>query len=132
MIAEHEPRARDPDAPAVYQRLSPIDQRMDLTGRQASWTLTARWLLPVDGWRLVAQARVRSVVFHECLGLSKERARQAWEAGRAWLAVHPATPTCRPGLSPHAPYSVRASLMRQAARFASKQNLALAIHFAET
>jgi cytosine/adenosine deaminase-related metal-dependent hydrolase len=83
-------------------------------------------------WPLLMEAPLRAVVFYELLGLSRQRARQAWEAGRAWLEAHPPTPTCRPGLSPHAPYSARAALIRQAARAACKQNLPLTVHLAET
>src|SRR5947209_6787530 len=61
-------------------------------------------------WDLLAQAPCRSVVFHELLGLSRKRAEQSWHAAQAWLAQHPATDTCTPGLSPHAPYSVRRSI----------------------
>jgi cytosine/adenosine deaminase-related metal-dependent hydrolase len=83
-------------------------------------------------WPVLAAAPVRAVVFFELLGLPRGRARQAWSAARAWLADHPGTPTCRPGLSPHAPYSVRTSLLRKAARRARERRLPLAIHLAET
>src|SRR5207247_1532489 len=65
-------------------------------------------------WPVLASAPVRAVVFHELLGLPVERAEQALSAARAWLQDHPATPTCRPGLSPHAPYSVSARLFKEA------------------
>jgi aminodeoxyfutalosine deaminase len=83
-------------------------------------------------WPALAAAPLRAVVFYELLGLPRERARAAWSAARAWLAAHPATPTCRPGLSPHAPYSVRASLFAAAAALARRAHLPLAIHLAET
>lgn len=83
-------------------------------------------------WPILAAAPIRAVVFHELLGLPKERARQSWAAARTWLRAHPATPTCRPGLSPHAPYSVRRSLFRTAARLARRERFPLAIHLAET
>jgi cytosine/adenosine deaminase-related metal-dependent hydrolase len=83
-------------------------------------------------WRLLAEAPLRSVVFYELLGLPRQRARQAWRDARAWLVAHAATPTCRPGLSPHAPYSVRASLFRAAARLAHRRSLPLAVHLAES
>jgi cytosine/adenosine deaminase-related metal-dependent hydrolase len=83
-------------------------------------------------WPGVAAAPLRAVVFYELLGLPRERARLAWTAARAWLQDHPATPTCRPGLSPHAPYSVRASLFAAAAGLARREHRVLAIHLAET
>jgi cytosine/adenosine deaminase-related metal-dependent hydrolase len=83
-------------------------------------------------WPLLAAAPLRAVVFYELLGLPRPRARQAWQEARSWYQAHPRTPTCRPGLGPHAPYSVRASLLRTASSFARKHRLPLAIHLAET
>ncbi len=83
-------------------------------------------------WPLVAAAPLWGVVFYELLGLPKDRARLAWHAARTWLRDHPATATCRPGLSPHAPYSLRASLFRATAAFARRHHLPVAIHLAET
>ena len=59
-----------------------------------------------SSWGSLAKAPVRSVVFYELLGLAKPRAEQAWSAALGWLQTLAATETCRPGLSPHAPYSV--------------------------
>jgi cytosine/adenosine deaminase-related metal-dependent hydrolase len=83
-------------------------------------------------WPALAAAPVRGVVFYELLGLPRPRAHQAWAGAGAWLRAHPATETCRPGLSPHAPYSVRASLFRAAAALARQRHLPVAIHLAET
>jgi cytosine/adenosine deaminase-related metal-dependent hydrolase len=83
-------------------------------------------------WPVLADAPVRSIVFYEMLGLTKERADRALAEAEAWLASHPATPTCRPGLSPHAPYSVRAELFKKAARLAREYDCPLAVHLAET
>jgi cytosine/adenosine deaminase-related metal-dependent hydrolase len=83
-------------------------------------------------WDALAEAPLRAVVFYELLGLTEERARQAEEEVRSWLSSHPATPTCRPGVSPHAPYSVRRSLLGAAARMAQDHHIALAIHLAES
>jgi cytosine/adenosine deaminase-related metal-dependent hydrolase len=77
---------------------------------------------------ILAASPLRAVVFHELIGLSKARARQAWKETRTWLQAQQATPQYRPGLSPHAPYSVRRSLFRLAAR----QGVPVAIHLAET
>jgi cytosine/adenosine deaminase-related metal-dependent hydrolase len=79
-------------------------------------------------WPILAGAPVRSVVFYELLGLPAERARRAWFDFLHWSGAHPATATCRPGVSPHAPYSVRASLIRAAAY----TGMPVAIHLAET
>jgi cytosine/adenosine deaminase-related metal-dependent hydrolase len=61
-------------------------------------------------WPLLADVPCRSVVFFELLGLSASRAEQSGQDGRAWLSRHAATDGCRPGSSPHAPYSVRNTL----------------------
>jgi len=83
-------------------------------------------------WRLLAESPLRSVVFYELLGLPLERAGRAEREARIWLAEHPGTATCRPGLSPHAPYSVRASLFEAAFQTARNHRLPLATHLAET
>src|SRR5262249_48374083 len=79
-------------------------------------------------WDVLTDAPVWAVVFHELLGLPRERAVRAWMAFQHWLRDHPSTPTCRPGVSPHAPYSVRADLIRAAA----STGLPLTIHLAES
>jgi aminodeoxyfutalosine deaminase len=83
-------------------------------------------------WAGLASAPLWGVVFYELLGLPRLQARQAWYEARSWWESHPATPTCRPGLSPHAPYSVRASLVRAVAAFARRRQTPVAVHLAET
>jgi cytosine/adenosine deaminase-related metal-dependent hydrolase len=77
-------------------------------------------------------APLRAVVFRELLGLTEQRAAQAWADAEHWLARVEASATCRPGLSPHAPYSVRASLFELAAERARRDGLAVSIHLAES
>jgi cytosine/adenosine deaminase-related metal-dependent hydrolase len=79
-------------------------------------------------WVALSAATLRATVFYELLGLPGHRSEQAWIGARTWLASHPASPKCRPGLSPHAPYSVRASLFDLAAH----SHVPLSIHLAET
>jgi aminodeoxyfutalosine deaminase len=83
-------------------------------------------------WPILADAPLRSVVFYELLGLTKKRAEQSLEAARSWLEAHPATNRCRPGLSPHAPYSVRADLFARTALVAQSIKCPLAVHLAES
>jgi cytosine/adenosine deaminase-related metal-dependent hydrolase len=66
------------------------------------------------------------------LGLKRDRADQALAAGRAWMKAYPATDTCRPAVSPHAPYSTRADLIGRAKILAEKYHSPVAIHLAET
>jgi aminodeoxyfutalosine deaminase len=83
-------------------------------------------------WSALQDAPLRSVVFHELLGLSRPRARQAWQSARDWLADRPEGHVCQPGLSPHAPYSVRGSLFRAVFGGARRRGLPVAIHLGET
>lgn len=85
--------------------------------------------ISADGgsWDAVATSPVRAVVFRELIGL-KERDLLAesqtihdWKHGSA-------SPTSRRGLSPHAPYSVRRSLMQLACR----SELPVTIHWLES
>jgi aminodeoxyfutalosine deaminase len=85
-----------------------------------------------QSWDQLASAPLRAVVFHEMLGLSKERAQQSFATVCAWLRAHPPRRHTRPGLSPHAPYSVRNSLFEAVARLASAQGLPSTIHLAES
>jgi cytosine/adenosine deaminase-related metal-dependent hydrolase len=83
-------------------------------------------------WPILADAPLRAVVFHEMVGLPKERASQAWTAATDWLRQHVSTPTCRAALSPHAPYSVRAALFRMTAALAAQDGRPVMTHLAET
>ncbi|MFL5341483.1 MAG: amidohydrolase family protein [Gemmataceae bacterium] len=94
------------------------------------WGTTLLGDISGDGgsWAELADAPLRAVVFRELLGLPKERAERAWQAAQQWLGACPRTATCRPGLSPHAPYSARVSLIKAAAGL----GLPVAIHLAES
>lgn len=79
-------------------------------------------------WPVLAAGPVHAVVFYELLGLTEARAEAALTAARKWLATLRESEFCRPGLSPHAPYSVRRTLFGAC----SAQGMPLAIHLAET
>ncbi len=83
-------------------------------------------------WDALAAAPLRAVVFREMIGLSKARSEEAAAAAAEWVAGHPATDTCRPGLSPHAPYSVGPHLFAAAADLCRAGELPLAVHLAES
>jgi cytosine/adenosine deaminase-related metal-dependent hydrolase len=119
------------------RRLSVEQARADVQGGLTESMVLGTTLLgdisaQGQSWPLLANAKVRAVVYHELLGLPKPRASQAWTAACDWLRSHTATLTCRPGLSPHSPYSVRRTLFRAAARLAQARALPVAIHLAET
>jgi cytosine/adenosine deaminase-related metal-dependent hydrolase len=79
-------------------------------------------------WDALAEAPLRAVVFYEMLGLSRERARQSWRGMLAWLNSRRTASACRPGLSPHAPYSTRFQLFF----IAGAHGVPAATHLAET
>jgi cytosine/adenosine deaminase-related metal-dependent hydrolase len=79
-------------------------------------------------WEPLVNAPLRAVAYREFLGLPPDRALAAWERVQDWLKSTDVTPTCRPGISPHAPYSVRASLFPAAAT----RGVPVATHLAET
>jgi cytosine/adenosine deaminase-related metal-dependent hydrolase len=79
-------------------------------------------------WDVLANAPLRAIVFREMLGLPEARASGAWERLDRWLESRVPTPTCRPGVSPHAPYSVRSSLFFAA----STSGVPVAVHLAES
>ena len=80
-----------------------------------------------SSWPIVAASGLRAVVFRELIGLPKDRAERAWQSAQEWLGACPPTDRCRPGLSPHAPYSARVSLIKAAAQ----SGVPCAMHVAE-
>jgi cytosine/adenosine deaminase-related metal-dependent hydrolase len=83
-------------------------------------------------WSILAESPPRSVVFYELLGLTEAGADQSLGFARDWLLEHRARTHCRPGLSPHAPYSVRKTLFSQTAYLAQRYRIPLAVHLAES
>jgi cytosine/adenosine deaminase-related metal-dependent hydrolase len=118
----------------AYRRLRAPEQVQDniRTGLAECLRFGTTLLGDISGdggsWGALAEAPLRAVVFREFLGLAKDRASGAWERLDRWLASRTATPTCRPGASPHAPYSVRSSLFFAAAT----RGVPVAVHLAET
>jgi aminodeoxyfutalosine deaminase len=92
----------------------------DISARGGSWSALS-----------AADFPGRAVVFYELLGLSQARTADAWQQAGRWLDEHPATQRCRPGLSPHAPYSVSQTLFQAAAARAQRAGFPLAVHLAE-
>lgn len=79
-------------------------------------------------WDALANAPLRAVIYREFLGLPADRASVAWERFDGWLTSRTPAETCRPGASPHAPYSVRSSLFSAAAT----RGCPVATHLAES
>jgi len=83
-------------------------------------------------WDVLAAAPVRSVVFCEMLGLPEERVEAARVAATSWVVAHSATPNSRPGVSPHAPYSVHVNLFNKANELGQEFHIPVATHLGET
>jgi cytosine/adenosine deaminase-related metal-dependent hydrolase len=79
-------------------------------------------------WDALVDAPLRAVVYYELIGLSTERAAASWEAWKWWHLARPESPTCRAGVSPHAPYSVWWPVFTGAAR----SDMPAATHLAES
>jgi aminodeoxyfutalosine deaminase len=86
--------------------------------------------ISADGssWSALSVAPVRAVVYREWIGLTEASLQQDKPLMREWKWEHLPTPTCRPGISPHAPYSVHTSRID----FTYKSGLPFCIHLAET
>src|SRR5579871_4935546 len=64
-----------------------------------------------NSWQHYQATPFRSVVFYEVIGLTQQRAWESSQSLHAWRKSFVSTQQLRPGLSPHAPYSVRLSLL---------------------
>lgn len=86
--------------------------------------------ITADGasWPSVSSASLWSIVFREILGLPQDRALQIWRDINAWIRATKPAPNAQMGLSPHAPYSVSATVLSQA----PASGHAIAVHLAET
>jgi cytosine/adenosine deaminase-related metal-dependent hydrolase len=79
-------------------------------------------------WDALAKAPLRAVVYYELLGLTEERAATALEAWKWWDRAREGSSTCRPAVSPHAPYSAHWWLFVSAAT----SGVPVATHLAES
>jgi cytosine/adenosine deaminase-related metal-dependent hydrolase len=104
-----------------------------------SYGVTAIGDIAVHGasWDLLAASPLDAVVYHEAIGINEGRGSATFERIRDWFESRPRLPHCRPGISPHAPYTVGRWLLqklveyRQAKR-ASGIEVPFALHLAET
>lgn len=94
--------------------------------------------ISADGssWTRLTQAPMRSIVYHEILGLSQERGMTSLHAAEDWYerSLRADAPNTRPGFSPHAPYSVHRSVFQQFrdGLCTRKRQPPVAIHFMES
>ncbi len=88
-------------------------------------------------WPSVVPLDRRSIVFGELIGPTSQRVDDACRRAAEYLAAVQlaATQTSnawRPGLSPHAPYSVHPELLCRVVRLANDEQVPLAMHLAES
>ena len=89
----------------------------------------------------LTESGLRGIVYQECFGPDPAQVEPALDQLQRKLAAHdqflasctpPVIGRVRVGISPHAPYSVSASLYQRVARWASEQRFDLALHGAES
>lgn len=88
-------------------------------------------------WEHLSRSPLDAVIYREAIGLKNESADASFERVREWCETRPASARCRPGISPHAPYTVgRRLLERLVALQTANQKagvlLPFAIHLGET
>jgi aminodeoxyfutalosine deaminase len=120
-----------------YRRRASADDLRRAVQRNLAASLAAGTTMLADtttaglSWDLVAGAPVCAVVFSELIGLQRTRSTQSSQQAWDWLGtIDPdaqLATRCRPGLSPHAPYSTAGWLYEKAAA----SRLPLSTHLAE-
>lgn len=86
------------------------------------------------GWLAMNEFGLRGVAYQEVFGPSEDVAADALRAliDKVNTMRENESPTCRVGVSPHAPYSVSANLYREVCEFAGREKLPIAVHLAES
>ena len=76
--------------------------------------------------------RYRTTVFLELIGLSENRIESLVQSARKHLATAQSARGWRPGLSPHASYTVHPRLLSQISRLSAESGVPVAMHLAES
>ncbi len=74
----------------------------------------------------------RALVLREVIAPAPEAAEREARRARSWLETFPSRSRRRPGLAPHAPYTVSVPLYSRLARLAAARRVSLSTHLAET
>jgi cytosine/adenosine deaminase-related metal-dependent hydrolase len=90
---------------------------------QADWPIETLAELPID-----------ATLFRELIAPTPERVAAAMESAQSHLRTCAAVATAhfRPGLSPHAPYSVHPDLLAAVVRLSAAEKIPVAMHLAES
>lgn len=116
--------------------LLPFDLIIDV--RNGAWECRCNGTIAVGeiattSWGNRVDSRFsHQTIFLEIIGLLPELAETRLAAARKHLSESAATKFWRPGLSPHAPYSVHPDLFGSLLGLASTNNVPVAFHLAET
>ncbi len=86
------------------------------------------------GWSAMTRFGLRGVAYQEVFGPAEETAVDAIRILREKVSALriQESPTCRVGVSPHAPYTVSAGLYQKVGRLGAKEGLPIAVHLAES
>jgi aminodeoxyfutalosine deaminase len=115
------------------ERPGGVDSIRQGIAESTGYGVTAVGEIASTPWRMHAPLPLAVTEFIETIALRADRAERAF-AGAA-EAVSPKagwTDSFRPGLSPHAPYSVRPELVRRLVHLSAERKLPLAHHLAES
>ena len=99
----------------------------------SSHGVTALGEIASTPWRMETSQPLDITEFIEAMALKPDRIETKWEEVRdAISADNTWSGLFRPGLSPHAPYSVHPELLRRLVRFSAEQKIPVAHHLAES
>jgi len=95
---------------------------------------TALGEIAQPGWKTepFERAPLEATVFLELIAPTQRRIPAALAAARSHVEAAGVSPSWRPGLSPHAPYSVHPELLRRLVAISSQRQVPIAFHLAES
>ena len=132
---------------ALRRESSPVDQMQQVTAAMALGVARAQGTIAFGDISntlvtapVLADDAPGSVIFHELLGFAphdadaraREGADRVEAAARAASPIAPPYPHVRPGLAPHAPYSVRPDLFAAIDRESRARHLPSSVHLGES
>ena len=109
----------------------PVELGLQESGRAGT---TALGEIAQPGWKAepFERAPLETTVFLELIAPSEARVPAALASARSHLEAAPTPHPWRPGLSPHAPYSVHPELLRRLIPIVAQRRVPIAFHLAES